>query len=834
MSSVRAARLRAADGAGFGGGPVGTEFPDVLAGVRLDGAAAGLAGLLDGGFLAEAGWDPVSRVLAPPPQHPLLGRPVCRAPGCRTSCFERTGVCLECRRRLAERGLSIEAAASLPPPRGRAWVGPGDGVCAVAGCPRPWVKSEQPLCRAHLGQQQSSAVGVAEFVARPGVAPLPSYGVCAVAACTRQLAAGRGVYCDAHLQRLRVLRRAGASTTEEWSWQQTEPPVSRAGQVSLLALEPEVAVQVLFGLQQRTGQGVKTSDAVLRSICSDLRRQRVSTLEDYVVPASRGATCRSVVSTMVAHVRRGLASPDTETGKDVWDLVLFGHRGYLSFTAITQEWLKEAAKVWARCDLPQRRGARGGDKTCHHLASLALLSDSLRQRPDGGAVPAALGRADIEAFLNRLAYLQSVQTVSPLTRAMACREVRKVLTTLRQLGATSHGGPAAGLSDQFAVHRDDIPRQPEPPEPGRDLPAEVMQQLCDQLGRITSAQVRTAVEILIDTGRRPEDVCALPLDCLTKDADGAPVLVYDNHKANRLGRRLPVSGKTAEVIRAQQQRVRDRYPRTPAGELSLLPTGWANRHGCRPLTVPGLGAAHREWVEALGPLLCADNSQFDTSRIVLYAYRHTYAQRHADAGVPIDVLAELLDHRNLNVTRRYYRIGEARRREAIDKVTAMAFDRHGNRIWRDAAALLDAQHARYAVGQVAVPYGTCTEPSNVQAGGGACPIRYRCAGCDHFRTDVSYLPDLAAYLDDLLRTRERLAAAIDGVDDWARADATPAQEEITRVRRLINRIKGDIAQLTDAERAQTDEAVTTTRRHRAVSLGMPTARSSPPAKEDTA
>ena len=54
------------------------------------------------------------------------------------------------------------------------------------------------------------------------------------------------------------------------------------------------------------------------------------------------------------------------------------------------------------------------------------------------------------------------------------------------------------------------------------------------------------------------------------------------------------------------------------------------------------------------------------------------------------------------------------------------------------------------------------------------PVRFRCAGCDHFRTDVSYLPDLTAYLDDLLRTRERLAAAIGGVDEWARADATPA------------------------------------------------------------
>ncbi|MFI6808957.1 hypothetical protein ACIBO6_28780 [Streptomyces luteogriseus] len=26
-------------------------------------------------------------------------------------------------------------------------------------------------------------------------------------------------------------------------------------------------------------------------------------------------------------------------------------------------------------------------------------------------------------------------------------------------------------------------------------------------------------------------------------------------------------------------------------------------------------------------------------------YRHCYAQRHADAGVPVDVLQELMDHR---------------------------------------------------------------------------------------------------------------------------------------------------------------------------------------------
>ena len=118
--------------------------------------------------------------------------------------------------------------------------------------------------------------------------------------------------------------------------------------------------------------------------------------------------------------------------------------------------------------------------------------------------------------------------------------------------------------------------------------------------------------------------------------------------------------------------------------------------------------------------------------------------------------------------------------------------------------------------------------------GGACPVRFRCAGCDHFRTDVSHLPDLTAYLDDLLRTRERLAAAIDGGGEWARTDVMPAQQEITRIRRLIGQIKDDIAELPATERTQINEAVTVIRKHRAVPLGMPAVRAIPPSPANEA
>ncbi|MER5383321.1 hypothetical protein ABT040_24150 [Streptomyces sp. NPDC002688] len=58
-------------------------------------------------------------------------------------------------------------------------------------------------------------------------------------------------------------------------------------------------------------------------------------------------------------------------------------------------------------------------------------------------------------------------------------------------------------------------------------------------------------------------------------------------------------------------------------------------------------------------------------------------------------------------------------------------------------------------------------------------------------------------------------------DDWARARAMPAAEEIQRVRRLIDRVSGDLDNLTAEDRTQIDQAVAVVRRTRTVHLGMP-------------
>lgn len=802
----------------------GGEIPQVLNGVVLTGVALRLARMLDRGFLAESGWDPRMRVLVLPPQHRLLGRQVCRVPGCEgTVCSGLPDVCYRCFTSLTRLGLSpaeIPAAGDLP-----AAPAPADH-CAVRGCRCQPTVRQAVLCEPHAKQfrHRRPRRSMEQFLADPRVRPLPAHSACLVAACTRP-ADGACGYCNTHYQRWRVAQQAHPDLDQR-SWQATESGVAEPGVVNLRALPALVIVEILFGIQQRISGGAKLTDVNLRAVGDLARREQVASMEECDAGRFPTKAARSLVRAFVRDVRRALADPGSEQSKDTWDLAIFGHRGTLSFTGIAQPWLAQTAKRWAAEQLPRHR--RGGvTRVQSKINSLGLLSEFLRCRPDHGRRPAALGRSDIEGFLNRLAYLESTGKISRYRRNLVSRDARAVLAGIRALGLTRAEGPAAGLAGDFAIERADIPADPERGEPGRDLPAEIMTMLCDNLDSLEPAEVKTATQIGIDTGRRPEDILALPLDCLTRDKDGRPVLVYDNAKADRLGRRLPISEATAAVIISQQDRVRTRFPNTPVGDLKLLPAPRRNPDGCKAISISMLEGRHRDWVDTLPTLHTRDGVAFDKTKIVPYAYRHSFAQRHADAGVPIDVLAELLDHRSYTVTRRYYRIGEDRRRAAIDQVTALSFDRHGKRIWRDAQALLESEHARYAVGEVAVPYGVCVEPSNVQAGGNACPFRFRCVGCDHFRTDVSYLPDLQAYLDDLLRNRERVLAATD-IDNWARTEAMPSRQEISRVRRLITRIQTGLDDLTPEARSQLQDAVVTIRRHRTVTLGMPRIRQTLP------
>lgn len=787
-----------------------------------------LKALLDKEFLVGAGWDWETMVLSPPADHPTLGSAVCRVPGCEALVEHISkGVCGVCAHRMARSGSN-----ELPDFCTKTYT-VGVGLCAV-GCARPWESRRRPLCAAH-GHLQGTVlqIPIDEFLARPDLRPLPGFGPCSVLACTRLCNSGTSPFCKAHHRRWTLAAGADEGLSLD-RWCRTESAVVEAGKISLRGLAERVVAEVLYGLQQRCAENIKTHRAVLRPLCDELRRTQVGSVTD--LPEQTRRQRRYLQQSLVAHCRRGLSSPETEQAKDIWDLRVFGHRSSLDFTVIGLPWLRTAAKRWMAEDLPRRRGINAPSMWQYTLNSLVELSTSLQlQREDHGVDLPLLGRPDIVAFTNRLAFLQQSGTLSLNRRINILRHVRTVLASARSQGLTRPGQPLAGLAEDFCLVTEDIPRRDRSEGPGRALPAEVMRQLCDGLPLIetmtTCREVRVIIELMMDTGRRPEETCELPWDCLERDKDGKYVLVYDNLKCQRRRRELPIADTTAAMIVDQQRRVRDRFPEEPLAGLKLLPAAKMNPLGSKGIRPHLVTEHHRKWVKALPPLLIRHGGteiEFDKAKVFPYVYRHTYAQRHADAGVPVDVLRELLDHESMDTTRIYYRVGVQRQREAVDKVTRHQFNRNGKHIWREAQALLDAEHARRAVGQVAVPYGTCHEPTNVQAGGGACPFRFRCVGCDHFRTDVSYLPDLTAYLHDLLRNRERVLAAAE-LDDWARTEALPSQEEIRRVKDLIDRVKQHLDDLSDEERADVEQATTVVRRARQLaSLGMPRVRAPQP------
>lgn len=545
-------------------------------GVVLDGAAARLAGMLDHGLLEEAGWDPALRILFLPAQHRLLGRQVCQAERCAGTVHnDCPGVCYRCFTRLQQLGMSatdIAAARQLP-------AAPAPAAdCAVPGCRAEPTMRQAVMCEPHAAQfrNRRTPIPLEQFLTDRWVRPLPPLPACLVAACTRTADGAIG-YCNTHYQRWRVVQRRN-SEVDEQCWQAAEPGVPEPGEVNLRALPVLVVVEVLTGLQTRLRAGLRLTDVVLRAAGDTARRQQAVSISDCDPALAPGKRARSVLRAFTRDVRRSLADPGSEQRKDIWDLAIFGHPGALSFTKITQPWLAAAAKRWAAEQLPRHRGS-GASRVQAKINNVGLLSQHPNGRPDYGSDPAALGRGDIENFLNRLACLEANGQISRYRRNMICRDVRAVLAGIRGLGLARAGQVAAGLAGDVAVERADIPADPQRGEPGRDLPPEIMAALCANLHTLEPAEVRVATQIGVDTGRRPEDILGLPLDCLACDKDGGAVLVYDNVKAGRLGRRLPISNTTAEVITSQQERVRQRFPRAPASKLKLLPTTYRNPDG---------------------------------------------------------------------------------------------------------------------------------------------------------------------------------------------------------------------------------------------------------------
>ena len=774
-------------------------------------------------LLAEIGWDPATRVLAFNSGHPVFGYTRCEIAGCNRP-KERNGLCESCERRLSNATPTGHPDPGVVAEFKRIPRAPWRGeipVCHVCcGDPehtRP-AHAASSLCRAHTLTARKRGLSDADFAAQEDVVPLPTFGTCERAQCGRLAAYGNGL-CN---RCYGAWRRRGKPDLVTFC---AEPPQMERNQspsVSFVGLPQQLTLELLYVAQRLAECRHGTAREMVEWLARGCRR---ACAESVTLVDTLG---HKDVQRTLRFARRELdelyADPDTERRADVWNLRRLGlasRIATLDFTGISQEWLREAAKQWTR----QKLLSNAPDIVRRVLLGLNCLSESLRQRDDAGEARVALRRRDMLCFRERLHRLHKAGRLADTYYFDAAMCVRQFLRESVMFGLYENGGPLHGLSANFAVHDDDIPVKPrDEDDVGRALPQVMMDQLMsrENLALLPNDDMRALVEVEADIGRRPEEACALRAVCLTtsesvNQASGEMeshwLLVHDMPKVGVVNHKLAIADATARIILEQQQRVKARYPGTPLKELALFPRVGKNADGTISLGSSRFGRVVRSWVAALPQLLGPGGVEFPRELVVPYAFRHSYAQRHADAGVPLDVLAHMMGHRRLETTRGYYTVSKSRMREAVALATAMQLNHRGERVLMQ---LLDEDLDRYGVGQVAVPFGLCTEPSNVKSHNQSCPYKFRCFGCGHFRTDPSFLSELKTHLQRLLADSERLNAATDGkLEGWARTDAMPPPEEVLAVRRLIRKKEELIGGLTDDERASFDELMAVIRRSRA-------------------
>ena len=784
-------------------------------------------------------WDPERQLILPSPGGRLTRVLRCVVADCPSDGHGSSLLCHLHGRQFEASDLSDVQAwvdAGAPGIVQRRWC--SEQRCAVGGvdgtgCPRP-AQGPWRVCDAHANawaRRQERGVAFEVFLAQ--ARPLPDLGPCAAACCYLGAAHSHSGLCQIHYP---AWRRAGRPTGRAftvWAARVRQPTNSRV--LSLRGLPELLRVELLYAIGCRAADQVSVVTGGMRPWIDQLRANGVGSVTEFDLATLDGigdAHHVRFARFSVDRVQLVYADPDAERHRDVWDLRLFGLPGRrrLDFTAIRQAWLREATKAWTATST----GRVGEASLRHRVGSIAVLSAVLATGAGGGENPAALTRADAERFLARIhspAFRPaSARAFGAQAKVAAVEECALMIRESRSLGLLPTLGPT------FAFRRGDSRRSRIGQGPGRALPVQVVAQLDNQLdllaavpGCIGPARRATlgalgeragAVAVLTylllkGTGRRVGEVASLHLNCLDVDEYGKDVLVYDNHKAARMNRRLPLAdSELVSAIRAQQAWVRDRFGDEGPGQSWLLPRPHKNTDGSQHLSGHQILTWIRTWVDRIpqinaGPLdPHGEPVAFNRSAIHPHALRHTYAQTLADQGVAPSVLRDLMDHRSMSTTLGYYRVGDSRKRAAMETLARHTVDNRG--VTRPVHGQ-PSQVARLneQLSWVAVPMGKCSEPSNVRAGGQACPIRYQCAGCAHFQSDPSYLPELRAHADDLRREREVMLTA--GAADWV-TDGVTRQLDV--IAGHVHTHEELLESLPEDERALIREASTRVRKAR--------------------
>lgn len=757
-------------------------------------------------------WDPRTGVLTPLPDTGRFSVVSCSRPDCRTI-IENRATCESCLKWLRDSTNGTAGPSSVPsaPPVQRNCVLTRHGV----QCERNQIS--QGLCRSHHALYKASRkdTDVRTWLKPTASAP-KAFIACAVTEC--RISADHpnsDLYlCSNHLYQLRAKRKRGDivddHSTLQWLSNPTDPRVI----LRLGLLNPRVSTEIRYAIQAHLDLARGPVQVrVYRELINKAAAWKTTSLSETIekTGGTTNANSQSVhrfITKILTREKRRHDGYDSHSEDLIYltDLNLRTtvsarresfEKPPLDLARITQPWLRDGYRNWLLTILPRRGDAQTGYR-------LAVLASQVlrRQCADEGQDPALLGPAHMSAIINAM----NRQWPNYGGAKTAFRLWRHILDA----------GHRSSLWNDVPRTFSYNPRIHKPPthsrtyredhDHGRALPVDAVAHLRNNLHTLSRYPNRnmaiTILAVLIDTGRRPSEVISLHRDCLQRDRHGDWILLYDNHKAGRLNRRLPIQQETADAITTWLDHAGDRHTGSrwlfpsPLPARSDLSASYGLLHGA-------LRRLIRDAPPLQGPVkdLHGAPADFSFATVRPHDFRHSYAQRHVDNGTAPDELRDLLDHEDVRTTMGYYRVNDARKRAAAELLAPLTYDRNGAQVGLSAG--------RRGLASVAVPYGGCTEPSNVKAGGTACPIRFQCSGCTFYRPDPSYLPDIERHLVELKTNAaqaRRLKAPPHAIANF--------EGQVEEFKRIVARMRTDLALLPETERHAITAAATVLRTSR--------------------
>ena len=670
-------------------------------------------------------------VLAFGPDDPVFGGPPCKVAGCGRSGRVR-GLCSGHDHRWRSQGkpdLAGFIATTDPRLKGHQKL----KSCRASGC--LYGRKERGLCTRHLyAWQQAGRPELDSWLAAlpaetPPEDPPPA---CRISYCGLWARAGLP-FCISHGNRW---RERGRPDIDEYARSYEDDSVPGHERIDVSGLDAHLRLEVQYALQGRHDDGaIKIAPAAVQTVVAFLAAAAPPSLLDRDEDSWRhawfhrfpgrqspghGDSGRALLicarrKVEELHVGRGW---DIEYSRDAWRLRNLGVSegpATVSFTRISQPWLKQLAKRWIRWRLSSGTGA--GSVTKGAIA-ITRFSAFLAAPPVNVTRLAQVDRELLERYLASL----HTELAGRKVHAERIGQLNSFLHAVRRLG-WDDSLPASAM-----FHSDDYPKR------GQLLPRalaeHVMAQLEDpaSLDQWNAPARRLITVILIRCGLRLGDALRLPFDCIVRDADNAPYLRYLNHKMNREAL-VPIDEEIEAWIAGQQHRVRSRWP---AGAPVLFPSGRANPDGSKRVSHSGYQHALGEWL-----LRCdVRDERGRPVHMTPHQWRHTLGTRLINMDVPQEVVRRILDHDSHAMTAHYARLSDTTIRRHWEK--ARKVNAAGQTVALDpVGALADAAWAKQRVGRAtqALSNGYCQLPLVK-----TCPHANSCLTCPMFVTTAEFLP----------------------------------------------------------------------------------------------